>query len=60
MKSSIVSGSLIEAAVTLAAAAMMTFAGFDIVAEVITAHDANATIRTPAIVATPHVDAACG
>jgi hypothetical protein len=59
MRTSIMSGSLIEAAVTLAAAVMMTFAGFEMVADVITAHEANVG-ATRAIVATPHVDAARG
>ena len=47
------SGSLVEAAVTLAAAVLLTFAGFEMVAE--------AGVTMPAaVVAAPHVDANSG
>jgi hypothetical protein len=57
MRIKLASGSTIETAVTLAAAALMTFAGFAMLEERIALPPAASA---PAIVATPHVDAARG
>ncbi|MFI4887727.1 MAG: hypothetical protein ACHP7B_03160 [Burkholderiales bacterium] len=55
MRIRLASESFVETVVTLAAAALMTFAGFEMLEDVPAARDAG-VVKPPAVVATPHVD----
>jgi hypothetical protein len=60
MRISLVSGSVVETVVTLAAAALMTFAGFEMLAGVTTTPEAAAGPSQSAVSPTPRADATRG
>jgi hypothetical protein len=61
MRMNLASESVVETVVTLAAAALMTFAGFAMLAGAVAAPDGGPAGATSAgLVAAPHVDAARG
>jgi hypothetical protein len=60
MRISLVSGSVVETVVTLAAAALMTFAGFEMLAGVTTTSKAAARVSQSAVSPTPRADATRG
>jgi hypothetical protein len=60
MRISLVSGSVVETVVTLAAAALMTFAGFEMLAGVTTTSKAAAGASQSAVSPTPRADATRG